>query len=198
MQKYRGAQRKAGEVRFEYRSNDSKQFDLLVEWKRKQYRATGVPDILAHGWTESLLHEILALQTAEFSGVLSTLYIDDLPAALLLSMRSGDVLHAWFTAYGPQFAEFSPGLLLWIELAKAADVEGFRRVDLGKGPEEYKRHFMSGEIALAEGSADLRPVAGMIHRAWDRTYRWLRNSPLKKPLLVPGRFVKRMLAKRDE
>jgi CelD/BcsL family acetyltransferase involved in cellulose biosynthesis len=193
MQKYRGAQRKAGEVRFEYRAADPKLFDLLVEWKRKQYLETGVADVLALGWTEKLLREILARQSAEFSGVLSALYITDVPAALLLSMRSGDVLHAWFTAYGPEYAEFSPGLLLWIELAKAADAEGFRRVDLGKGPEEYKKHFMSGEIMLAEGSVDTRPVSRILRRNWDKAYHWLRNSPLKKPLLVPGRFVRRMM-----
>jgi hypothetical protein len=129
--------------------------------------------------------------------VLSSLYIGDSLAAVLLSMRSHDVLHAWFSAYSTQHAEFSPGLLLFLELAKAADAEDFRRIDLGKGPEAYKRQLMSGETLVAEGSLDVRPMTRFVRRQWDRTYHWLKGSSLRKPLLAPGRFVRRLIEKRN-
>ena len=90
--------------------------------------------------------------------MMSALYMGDVLAAVLLSMRSYGVLHAWFSAYRPDFAPLSPGLILWLELARLCPELGIRRIDMGKGPEEYKRHLMSGAIDVAEGSVDLRPV----------------------------------------
>ena len=51
----------------------------------------------------ALLQRVLAAQGEGFSGVMSALYIGDVMAAILLSMRSYDVLHAWFSAYRPEY-----------------------------------------------------------------------------------------------
>jgi CelD/BcsL family acetyltransferase involved in cellulose biosynthesis len=196
MRKFRQAERESHKIRFEYHTDSSPLFATLVEWKQKQYRETGVTDVLSFAWTEKLLREVLTRDGEGFAGVLSALYIDDVLAAVLLSMKSYEVLHAWFSAYGPEFAQYSPGLMLWIELAKAAESEGIRRIDLGKGPETYKKHFMSDSIPLAEGSIDTRPIARMLNRQWNNAYHWLRSSSLKKPLLAPGRFIRRMLERK--
>ena len=132
-----------------------------------------------------------------FSGMLSALYMGDVLAAVLLSMRSDAVLHTWFSAYHPDFAQLSPGIILWLELAKVCPDLGIRRIDLGKGPEEYKRHLMSGAIDVAEGSVDLRPVTRIVRRQWRRAYDWARHSPLRRPLLVPGRILRSMAEARS-
>jgi hypothetical protein len=74
---------------------------------------------------------------------------------------------------------------------------GIQRVDLGKGPEQYKLRLMSGAIDMAEGSVDFRPVAGMVRRNWRRAYEWARRSPLRRPLLGPGRVLRRMVESRS-
>ena len=69
---------------------------------------------------------------------------------------------------------------------------GIRRIDLGKGWEQYKTHFMSGTIELAEGAMHLHPWSGIFQRSWRHTCDWVRQSPLRKPLLKPARFLRRM------
>ena len=191
--KLRQVEREAGEIRLEVHAADNKAFSSMIEWKRKQYQTTGVTDILAVDWTVALLQRILTCKEEPFSGILSALYIDNILAAVLLSMKSYGVLHGWFSAHSPQFAQFSPGLIMWLELAKVAEKWGIGRIDLGKGPEDYKRHLMSDSIAVAEGSVDTRPLGRIIRRHWHRAFHWLRNTPLRKPLLTPGRFVRRII-----
>ena len=112
-------------------------------------------------------------------------------------MRSHDVLHAWFSAHGSYGSNHSPGLLLLIELARSCATRGIRRIDLGKGREKYKTHLMSGATELAEGAVHLRPLAGILQKNWHHTCDWVRQSPLRQPLLKPARFLRRMVDSRS-
>ena len=197
MHKHQYATREAGPPRIEIDSVNSAAFQLLVKWKTAQYRRTGVTNVLGFDWTVALLQRVLAARGEGFSGMMSVLYVGDMVAAVLLSMRSFDVLHAWFSAYRPEFAQLSPGLIFWPELAKAFPAIGIRRIDLGKGPEEYKTHLMSATVDVAEGSIDLRSVAGTVRRNWHRAYQWARRSPLRRPLLAPGRVLRSMVESRS-
>jgi CelD/BcsL family acetyltransferase involved in cellulose biosynthesis len=195
--KWRHATREAGPLRLEIDSADPAAFQWLVKWKTAQYGRTRMTNVLGFDWTVALLQRTLAARGEGFSGVMSVLYIADMVAAVLLSMRSFDVLHSWFSAYRPDFAPLSPGLIFWLELAKACPTIGIRRIDLGKGPEEYKTHLMSAAVDVAEGSMDLRLVAGTVRRNWHRAYRWARQSPLRRPLLAPGRALRRLVESRS-
>jgi CelD/BcsL family acetyltransferase involved in cellulose biosynthesis len=197
VRKLRYADRDAGPVRFEVQSRDPAVFHSLIKWKVQQYEKTVAANVLGRGWTVALLERVLAANDAAFSGMMSALYLGDSLAAVVLSMRSYGVVHGWFSAYCLDFAKFSPGLIFWLELARAYPALGVRRFDLGKGPEEYKTHFMSGAIDVAEGSVDLRPLAGMVRRGFRRTYDWARRSPLRRPLLAPGRMIRNMLVARE-
>jgi CelD/BcsL family acetyltransferase involved in cellulose biosynthesis len=191
-QKSRRCEREIGPVRLELHTAEAEVFEAMIAWKREQYQRTGVADVLAFDWTEALLREVLSRQGEEFSGVMSALYLGDTLSAVLLSMRSRDVLHAWFSAYGPQYADFSPGLVLWIEMVQACAAAGIRRIDLGKGRERYKGHLTSGTIEVAEGAVRLRSLAGVLQKGWHHTCEWVRQSPLRKPLLKPARLLRRM------
>jgi CelD/BcsL family acetyltransferase involved in cellulose biosynthesis len=197
MRKIKFAEREAGPMRVELDSRDPALMDLLFKWKREQYRRTGMTDVLAADWTRALLRRIAAERGVEFAGVMSVLYLGGMPAAALFSMRSRGVLHAWFSAYHPGFAQLSPGLVLWLELARLMSEIGIKRIDLGKGPEEYKTHLMSGAIEVAEGSVDLRPLAAAARRGLHRACDWVRQSPLRRPLLAPGRAIRRMIQARS-
>jgi CelD/BcsL family acetyltransferase involved in cellulose biosynthesis len=184
-------------LRVEYQSDSPAVFQQLIDWKIAQYQRTGATNVLAFDWTVALLEEICTARDEAFSGVTSVLYMGDRLAAILLSMRSYAVLHAWFSAYEPELAQFSPGLLLWLELARTCPELGIRRIDMGKGPEEYKSHLMSGAIDVAEGSVDLRPMMALVRRNWRRAYDWASRSPLRRPLLTPGRILRNMVASRS-
>jgi CelD/BcsL family acetyltransferase involved in cellulose biosynthesis len=195
--KSRAAVRRIGPLRVEIDANSPAVFRKLVEWKMGQYRRSAGTNVLAFDWTTALLQRVLAAEGEAFHGMLSALYLGDALAAVLLSMRSYDVVHAWFTAYDPDMAQLSPGLILWLQLAEAYPTSGVRRIDLGKGPEEYKQHLMSGAIDLAEGSVDFRPLMAAVRRNWHRAYQWARRSPLRRPLLAPARFLRRIVESRS-
>jgi CelD/BcsL family acetyltransferase involved in cellulose biosynthesis len=196
LRKLRHADREAGPLRIEFHSLDRDHFNTMLQWKRQQYRRTGALDVLAARWSVALLERIWQASAPEFSGVLTTLHLGDRLGALMLSMRSGEVLHAWFPAYDTELAHYSPGLMLFLELARIAESHGIRHINLGKGPEAYKEHLCSGAIELAEGSVDLRPLAGLLRRQWQRAYEAVRASPLRRPLRAPVRLVRRLLESR--
>ncbi len=164
-------------------------FQTLLTWKTDQYRQTGVPNVLAAPWKQQLLAHLAAQQSPRFAGMLSALYAGEELVAVHLGLRCGHVLHAWFPAYNPALATYSPGSLLWVELARAAESQGIRRIDLGKGQEAYKLQFMSGATLLAEGAVDRRRWG----RAWEsgchRVRQWVRASPLRAPARALSRRI---------
>ena len=145
---------------FEFSTGDPAVFKKLVEWKTAQYRRTHLTNILGFPWVRNLLERLLSRQDEAFCGVLSGLYIGDRLAAVELGLRSYGVLHDWFPAYDPAMAQFSPGLILTLELSRAAAARGIRRIDRGKGMERHKKCFMSGTIMMAEGTVTCGPLAG--------------------------------------
>ena len=195
--KYRHAVREAGPLRVEIDCRNPSVFRAMLQWKKEQYRKTRVTDVLAFDWTVGLLEQVLAARSEAFSGLMSALYMGGVLTAVSFSMRSYDVVHGWFSAYHPRFAPLSPGLALWLEMARTYPELGVRRIDLGKGPEQYKTRLMSGSIDVAEGSVDARPVAGTMRRNWGRAYQWARQSRLRRPLLVPGRILRTIVESRS-
>ena len=161
----RVAERQVGPVRFEFHSTDDRVFDTLLRWKSQQYRRTRYVDVLAFPWVVGLLDRIRRRQGEAFSGLLSALYLGDRLAAVHLGMRSYGVLHYWFPAYDPELGRHSPGLICFLEIAKAAASLGVQRIDLGKGLEPYKTRLMSDASVVAEGSVTCQPVLRAIERA---------------------------------
>jgi CelD/BcsL family acetyltransferase involved in cellulose biosynthesis len=192
VKKRRKCERQLG-VRFESRTTDRHVLETLIEWKSNQCARLRVTSPFSFPWTVALLQRLLLLRdNPDFSGMLSALYIGDRLAAAHFGMRSGRVLHWWFTAYDPELSKYSPGSQLLLELVKAGGSLGLARIDLGKGPEPYKRDFMTGAIALAEGSVDTRTITCGLRRAWHRAHHWARESPLRGPAAVPWRLIRRV------
>ncbi len=114
----------------------------------------------------NLFDVLLAQRGEDFAIVLSAMYAGSTLAAVNLCLRSGHVLHAWFPAYNLELSGYSPGTLQWFELIRALPALGIRRIDLGKGPEAFKRRFMTGAIHVAEGTVDLQPITTFLRRLW--------------------------------
>jgi CelD/BcsL family acetyltransferase involved in cellulose biosynthesis len=184
--------KKVGEIRVEHNVTDRRLLSTLIDWKRQQYRRTKVLDVLTSGWAVHLLEHALGQRSEAFSGMLSAMYFGKELAAIRLGLLSYRRYHSWLSVYNPDFARLSPGLLFWVEFAKTSDALGIRWIDLGKGPEEYKLWLMSAAVPLAEGSVDLRPIPRVLRRVWRRTRRWVKLSPLGRPLERPARVYFRV------
>lgn len=156
--------RHAGPVRFVFDERDPGALRVLMEWKSAQYRRTGRRDRFAQEWITRLVGRLAETRAPGCTGTLSVLYAGDRPVAAHFGLRSASVLACWFPAYDPEFAKYSPGLVLHLRMAGAAAAEGIGLLDMGRGPAAYKDSLKTGELAVHEGAVT-RPGAGaVLHR----------------------------------
>lgn len=185
--KIRRAAREIGPVRFEAEASDPCLFDLLVDWKERQYARMRAANPLARPCTLAFFRRLLTRDDNDFRGVLSALYFGDRPAALHFGLRCGNVLHLWFPAYEKELGRYSPGIIFFIQLARAAEAMGVSRVDFGAGNERFKASFRSAGTQVAVGAVGIGALAAAVQREWLYTKSWLLASPFR----VPARAVYR-------
>lgn len=176
LRKTRKLEREVGTLSFVPESDASDLFARLLQWKRLQYAETGVRDVLADAGSRELLGHLHTTGSAEFSGALSVLYAGDVIAALHFGLRSGSVWHSWFPAYNRELSRYSPGLVLLLELAKAAPRLGVREVDLGKGEARYKEALANGSLELHEGCVGAQALSTLPVRVRTSARRALRRA----------------------
>ncbi|GHB40690.1 cellulose biosynthesis protein CelD [Streptomyces xanthochromogenes] len=164
--------RQAGEVRFVFDERDPAALARLMEWKSAQYRRTGRRDRFAQEWISTLVHQLAHTRAPGCSGVLSVLYAGDAPVAAHFGLRSRTVLACWFPAYDPEYAKYSPGLVLHLRMAQAAAAEGIGMLDLGRGAAEYKEALKTGEIPVYEGAATRPGTGALLH--------WIGREPSRR------------------
>ena len=176
LRKARKLAREVGPLRFDPESDASDLFARLLGWKRLQYAETGVRDLLADAGSRELLERLHATRGAEFGGALSVLYAGDIVVALHFGLRSGSVGHSWFPAYNRELGRYSPGLMLFLELAKAAAPLGIREIDLGKGEAPYKLALATDSLPLYEGCVGARALSALPVRVRTSARRALRRA----------------------
>ncbi|HUG92326.1 MAG TPA: GNAT family N-acetyltransferase [Planctomycetaceae bacterium] len=190
LRKRRKFDRECGPLRFELDCRDPAMLERLLAWKSTQYRRTGLTDVFAFGWTVSLVKRIWEHRGMEFCGLLSVLYAGDRPAAAHFGMRSHGILHYWFPAYDVDLARFSPGSILLVQIAQAAEAAGIRRIELGRGSKPAKTSVMSGATLVAEGRVERRPLVRWVRGHWGRARQSFRSSALRRRLESPLRLVR--------
>jgi len=109
-------------------------------------------------------------------------------------VRSGPELCSWVPAYHAALAKYSPGVVLHLELAKAAAGEGIRRIDLGRGENPMKLGLKSGASPVAIGSVERRPLRAVWTAGWYGARALAHASPLCGAPLRAFRRVRAMLA----
>lgn len=178
LRKERKIHRELGPLRFEMHTDDDRAMKTLLEWKSQQYRRTGTLDMFRLDWIVGLLEKLRRIQTDQFAGVLSALYLNDRMIAVHFGIRSRDVLAWWFPSYDDSLAKYSPGSILLTNVLQQAAAEGIVRVDLGQGDERYKASFMTDAFEVMEGSIGRRSVNRLLHRGWVQTRNWAQSSRL--------------------
>ncbi|MEU7292486.1 GNAT family N-acetyltransferase [Streptomyces exfoliatus] len=161
-----------GEVRFVFDERDPAALRTLMEWKSAQYRRTGRGDRFAKEWITTLVRRLHEQRTPGCSGVLSVLYVGERPIAAHFGLRSATVLSCWFPSYDPEFAKYSPGLVLHLRMAEAAAAAGIGMLDLGRGDAEYKDALKTGELTVSEGAVFVPGARAALH--------WLRREPARR------------------
>ncbi|MFF3845350.1 GNAT family N-acetyltransferase [Streptomyces sp. NPDC002328] len=165
--------RQAGPLRFVFDEREPAALRTLMAWKSAQYRRTGRRDRFAQQWITRLVHRLASgTRAPDCSGTLSVLYAGDRPVAAHFGLRSTTVLACWFPAYDPEFAKYSPGLVLHLRMAEAAAAEGIGLLDLGRGAAEYKDSLRTGELPVYEGAWTRPGTGAALH--------WLSREPSRR------------------
>jgi CelD/BcsL family acetyltransferase involved in cellulose biosynthesis len=176
--KKRRLERRVGEVRFELRDDDLNVLEALMDWKSSQYRRTTGFNPLGLRWVRDVIKGVHLSNAQNFSGVLSSLRVDGHLAAAHLGLRSRGVLASWIPAYDVGLAKYSPGMVLLRMLAEAASADGVTLLDLGKGPESYKRRFTADSIPVAAGGVAVGSLAAARMRLSQASWSTVLHSPL--------------------
>lgn len=165
--KERKLARDVGPVRFEPHSTAPEALGQLLKWKSQQLSETGMRNPYHEAPTRAILESVVSCETDYFTGCLSALYAGDRLVAALLGQKSGKHLNAWIPSYDVDYAQYSPGAILHMHLARSMADEGITRIELGRGMNPLKRVLGSWDSPLAIGSADTRRigklVSGIVH-----------------------------------
>ena len=143
----------------------------------------------------SLLEAMKTVNQPSFKPLMSVLYAGDTMVAAQLGAASPTAASSWIPTFNFEYARYSPGTILQIEMARWAAEQGIQRIDLGRGENQMKLCLASASFDVAIGSVDHR----ILHRTLTRSYYGLRNlvhaSPLKKISKTAMRRVKALVGR---
>lgn len=124
----------------------------LIESKKSQYTRTGKEHApLFDANNVSLLRNLLQSADPHCSGLLSVLRCGETTVAAHLGLRSGSLLHVWFPVYDQEFANYSPGRILFKQLFIAGAEQSVDVFDRGEGDNQAKRDFANEEHHFGRG-----------------------------------------------
>ncbi|CAN5370677.1 GNAT family N-acetyltransferase [soil metagenome] len=146
--------REVGPVTLTAPDIDPEALSLLLEWKRDQFRRTGVHDVLHPEWSRRLVQETFERRPGGVEGLLVTLRAGGRVVAGHYGLRAGAVYHPQIAAFDPAFSAFSPGMTLILNAIRAMPDLGIGRYELSGGCGHYKAAFASEETPLREGLVD--------------------------------------------
>lgn len=172
--KQRRFERDHPDFAFSYGGADPDGRRALVELKSAQCRRMGWDDFLGRPWIRELIERLAVVDTPALAGGLSALRAGSRVVAADFSLRSTSVYAGWLIAYDPTLSTASPGAVRWYHVLRAAAGDGIRRVDLGKGGDDFKHRFSTGTVGLAEGLWTAEgPLPAALQRAdgWGRSVR---------------------------
>ena len=150
--KKRRLARDAGDVSVETRCLDPGILDTLISWKRVQLQETARRDPFHRfPWVNGFLVRCLELEDPRFRAEMFVLRANQAPIAMLYGFRSFENYHGVFLGFDRRYASFSPGIILLVELAKAAQELGIDFINLGKGDEFYKKTLESRSLLVSTG-----------------------------------------------
>ncbi len=190
--KRRKLEREHGPAVFTAMSAASSDFETLIEWKRRQYRATRQTDIFEAGWPLALLRQLFETRDPCFGGALFTLHAGDRLVAAHFALRGWRVLHAWFIAHDEDYGRYSPGLLLFDDILRWMDGGPHVRLDLGPGGYGFKRRFANVEQPVGHGFVGLPSAATLVRSAQYGLRGAVEALPLPAVSALPGKAMRRM------
>ena len=148
--KMRKLEREVGPMRLEVQVEDPRLLEQTLDWRLARHESRHSREYLLN-----ILSHLHRQQTPHLKGTLSILYASQEIVAAHFGLRSRSTWHWWFPAYNNQFEKYSPGLIMILKMAEAANQAGVTLIDFGRGNQDYKLNLMNRSIGLAAGSVEV-------------------------------------------
>jgi len=163
-------EREAGELTLTPGDTSPDAFELLLAWKRDQYRKTGTHDVCRPDWSRALLRRVFEQRDGPLVGVMTTLRAGGRLVAGHFGPAQGGVWHGWISSICPDHAACGPGLVLMLKTPDVAAALGLDSYDMAPSHDHYKAPFATRQVKVREGLAlaDSRAGArvGMMQSIW--------------------------------
>lgn len=150
--KRRQLKRHSGELGLAWKSSETGDLESLIRWKSAQLDSQPGQNHLRMDWVIGLVHELMKMESPDCHGLLSVLRAGNEIAALHFGIVNNTTLVSWLPCVNPRFERFSPGAILFLELAKEAADRGLKLIDLGRGENQTKVRLANDVSQLAIGS----------------------------------------------
>ena len=190
--KARKLAREVGELSFVHHTDERSALDLLFSWKREQHQRTGVLDIFRYEWVCDLLRRVHGTHQDSFKGTCSTLSAGGELVAVHLGLQTQNAAHMWFVSYNRRFAQYSPGMILFLRMAEALAAERVQRLDFGPGGQRYKQSLMSASLPVGIGVLERNWFAARGRQTWAAAKSAVRATPVRYALRVPAHTMFRL------
>jgi len=155
-------EREVGQTRLVAPDHDAAAFETMIEWKRAQFRQSGIHDVLRPDWALGLMRDLFETRGPDFSGLMVSLYAGETLVGAHFGVRAGGTFHPWLASTNPELGEYSPGQTFMLAAIAGMDALGLTTFDLGLGHDHYKRPFVREPTLVGQGMAG----AGWQERAW--------------------------------
>ena len=185
-QKARRMESDLGPMSFEFDCRDFKVLDQVIEMKRDHYRRTNLFDLFTVDWTRALVDRVFNNPSDDFAGVLSVLRSGEKLVAGHFGIRTKTDLFYWFPDFDNNFARYSPGTMLLLELCQAAAAFGLQRIHLGHGSEAFKSRFANRAHHLSCGCVSTSGFSQALQQQTHMLKKWIKSSrfhPITKRLI---------------
>jgi CelD/BcsL family acetyltransferase involved in cellulose biosynthesis len=163
-------EREVGELTLTPGDTSAEAFELLLAWKRDQYRRTGAHDVCRADWCRALLQKVFERREGPLQGVMTTLRAGGRLVAGHFGPAQGGVWHGWISSIDPEHAARGPGIVLMLKTPEIAEVLGLEAYDMAPSHDHYKAPFATRQVAVREGLALADSSAGQrvgrMHSVW--------------------------------
>jgi len=151
-------------------------FECLLRWKREACEKRNVQNILGNLDDCNTLRNLAAMQGPDFRSHFTRLMAGDRLVAVHLGLICHDRMAAWFPAFNPDYAKYSPGLLVLLQIIRNCERWGVKRIDFGNGELAFKDRFKTGETIMLEGIVDQSLINVLLHCYWLKARDWAKAS----------------------
>ena len=180
-QKERKIAREIGDLRLEVGFSEEA-FECLLRWKAEACKTRNVKNILAKKWARDTLHDLAQVESPDFRASFTKMMAGDRLVAVHLGLICHHRMAAWFPAFDREYGQYSPGLLLLLQLIRNCEYWGIDRVDFGNGEFHFKDRFKTGESTMLEGIVDKSPINAFVYHCWLKARDLAKSSSLRPAL----------------